>query len=90
MLPRCFDLIAECLSMRHIILRRRRVPTVKYALCIYNIYLFIGLSGFTVQSMIVNGVTLLIMPGIQRVVYAKSSKVLAATIVVYCSLPNSR
>ena len=27
--------IAECLSMRHIILRGRRVPTVEYALCIY-------------------------------------------------------
>ena len=54
------------------------------------IYLFIGLSGFTVQSTIVYGVNLFTMPGMQRVVYAKSSKVLAATIVVYCLLPNSR
>ena len=44
-----FLLIAECLSMRHIILRGRRVPTVKYAVCIY-IYLFIGLSGSTVVN----------------------------------------
>ena len=35
----CF-FIAECLSMRHIILRGRRVPTVEHAVCIY-IYLFI-------------------------------------------------
>ena len=33
-------LIVECLSMRHIILWGRRVPTVKYAVCIY-IYLYI-------------------------------------------------
>ena len=69
------------------------MPTVEYALCIYIylfIYLFIGLSGFTVQSMIVYGVNLFTMPGVQRVVYAKSSKVLAATIAVYCLLPNSR
>ena len=46
------------------------------------IYLFIGLSGFTVQSTIVYGVNLFTMPGMQRVVYAKSSKVLATTIVV--------
>ena len=86
-----YSIIAECLSMRHIILRGRRVPTVEYALCIYIYlfiyifsYLFIGLSGFTVQSTIVYGVNLFTMPGMQRVVYAKSSKVLAATIVVYC------
>ena len=44
--------IAECFSMRYIILRGRRVPTVEYALCIYIylfIYLFIDLSGSTVQ-----------------------------------------
>ena len=50
-------------------------------------YVFIyGLSGFTVQSAIVCGVNLFTMPGMQRVVYAKSLKVLAATIVVYCLL----
>ena len=43
------ELIAECLSMRHIILRGRRVPTVEYAVCIF-IYLFIGLSGSTVVN----------------------------------------
>ena len=48
------------------------------------IYLFIGLSGFTVQSTIVYGVNLFTMPGMQCVVYAKLSKVLVATIVVYC------
>ena len=62
------------------------MPTVKYALCIYMyiyiyiyIYLFIGLSGSTVQSTIVYGVNLFTMPGMQRVVYEKSSKVLTAT-----------
>ena len=64
------------------------MPIVEYALCIY-IYLLIGLSGFTVQSTIVYGVNLFTMPGMQRV-YAKSSKVIAATIVVYCLLPNSQ
>ena len=64
------------------------MPTVEYALYIF-IYLFIGMSGFTVQSTIVYGVNLFTMPGMQRVVYAKSSKVLAATIVVYYLLPNS-
>ena len=72
------------------------------------VYLFIGLSGFTVQSTIVcgvnlftmpgmqcgvnlftmpgmqRGVNLFTMPGMQCVVYAKLSKVLVATIVVYC------
>ena len=43
------------------------------------IYLFIGLSGSTVQSTIVYGVNLFTMPGMQRVVYVKSSKVLTAT-----------
>ena len=43
------------------------------------IYLFIGLSGSTVKSTIIYGVNLFTMPGMQRVVYAKSSKVLAAT-----------
>ena len=38
------------------------------------IYLFIGLSGSMVQPMIVYGVNLFIMPGVQRVVYAKLSK----------------
>ena len=40
--------IAECLSMRHIILRGRRVPTIEYAVCIFIYlfnYLFKGLSG---------------------------------------------
>ena len=79
-------LIAECLSMRHIILRGRRVPTVKYAVCIYTfifiylfIHLFIGLSRSTVQSTIVYRVNLFTMPGMQCVVYAKSSQVLTAT-----------
>ena len=44
-----FKFIAECLSMRHIILGGRRVPTVEYAACVY-IYIFIGLFGSTVQS----------------------------------------
>ena len=60
------------------------MPTVEYSLCI-----FIGLLGFTVQSTIVYGVNLFIMPGMQRVVYAKSSKVLAATIVVYQTLDEA-
>ena len=38
-----------------------------------HIYLFIGLSGFMVQSTIVYGVHLFTMPGMQRVVYTKSS-----------------
>ena len=57
------------------------MPTVEYALCIYIyifIYLFIGLSGSMVQSTIVYGVNLFTMPGMQRVVYAKSSQVLTA------------
>ena len=65
------------------------MPTVEYSLCIF-IYLFIGLSRFTVQSTIVYGVNLFTMPGTQRVVYAKSSKVLAATVVVYCLLSDSQ
>ena len=48
--------------MRHIILRGQRVPIVEYLLCIF-IYLFIGLSRFTVQSTIVYGVNLFTMPG---------------------------
>ena len=61
------------------------MPTVEYALCIYVfIYLFIGLSRFTVQSTIVYEVNLFTMPGMQRVVYTKSLKVLVATIVAYC------
>ena len=40
------------------------------------IYLFIGLSGFMVQSVIVYRVDLFTMPGMQHVVYMKSSKVL--------------
>ena len=56
-----FIFIAECLSMRHIILRGRRVPTAEYSVCVciyIYIYLCIGLSGFTVQSTIVYGVNL--------------------------------
>ena len=56
------------------------MPTVEYALCIY-IYLLIGLSGFTVQSTIVYRVNLFAMSGMQCVIYVKSLKVLAATIV---------
>ena len=58
------------------------MPTFKYAVCIYIylfIYLFIGLSVSTVQLTIVYGVNLFTMPGMQRVVYAKSSKVLTTT-----------
>ena len=51
---------------------------------IYN-YLIIGLSGFTVKSMTVDGVNLFTMPGMQRIVYAKSSKVIAA--ISCCLLP---
>ena len=64
------NIVVKCLSMRHIILRGQRVPTVEYALCMYIysfiylfIYLFIGLSGSTVQSTIVYGVNLFTMPG---------------------------
>ena len=74
--------IADCLSMRAISLRGRRVPTVKYVVCI-NIYLviyflFMCLSGSTVQSTIVYGINLFTMPEMQGVVYVKLSKVLAA------------
>ena len=56
------------------------MPTAEYALCIdIFVYLFIGLSRSTVQTTIVYGVNLFTMPGIQPVVYAKSSKVLTAT-----------
>ena len=55
-----------------------------YLFIYFFIYLYIGLSRSTVQSTIVYGVNLFTMPGMQRVVYAKSSKVLAATIC--CSL----
>ena len=34
------NLIAECLSMRHIILRGQRVPTVKYSVCIFYIFIY--------------------------------------------------
>ena len=51
------------------------MPTVEYVVCKY-IYLFIGLSGFMVQSVIVYRVDLFTMPGMQHVVYTKSSKVL--------------
>ena len=56
------------------------MPTVEYVVCIYIfIYLFIyRFAGSTVQSTIVYGVNLFTMPGMQRAVYAKSSKVLAA------------
>ena len=43
------------------------------------IYLFIGLSRSMVQSTIVYRVDLFTMPGMQLVVYTKSSIVLAAT-----------
>ena len=43
------------------------------------IYLFIGLSRSMVQSTIVYSVNLFTMPGMQRVVYMKLSKVLATT-----------
>ena len=56
------------------------MPTVEYAVCIYiYIYLFIGLSGSMVQSMIVYRVNLFTMPGMQRVVYTKLSKVLTTS-----------
>ena len=48
------------------------MPTVEYAVCIF-IYLFIGLSGSTVQSTIVYGVNLFTMSGMQHVVYVKLS-----------------
>ena len=59
------------------------MPTVEYVVCTY-IYLFIYIfiyrfAGSMVQSTIVYGVNLFNMPGMQRAVYAKSSKVLAAT-----------
>ena len=60
------------------------MPTVEYAVCLF-IYLFIGLSGSTVQLTIVQATELIYsMPGMQRVVYVKSSKVLAA--ISYCLL----
>ena len=46
---RTIDIMAECLSMWHIMLRVQRVPTVEYVVCVY-IYLFIGLSGSTVVN----------------------------------------
>ena len=49
------------------------------------IYLFIGLSGSTVKSMTVDGVNLFTMPGMRCIVYAKSSKVIAA--ISCCLLP---
>ena len=57
------------------------MPTVEYAVCIYiyTYLLFIGLSGSTVQSTIVYRVNLFTMPGMQRVVYVKSSQVLTET-----------
>ena len=52
------------------------MPTVEYAVCIYIfIYLFIGLSRSMVQSTIIYRVYLFTMPGMQHVVYVKSSKV---------------
>ena len=80
-------LIAECLSMRHIILRgegcllssMRYVYIFIYLFIYLFIHLFIGLSRSTVQSMIVYRVNLFPMPGIQCVVYAKLSQVLTAT-----------
>ena len=59
---------------------------VGYVVCTYiYIYLFIGLSGSMVKSMTVDGVNLFTMPGMQRIVYAKSSKVIAA--ISCCLLP---
>ena len=49
------------------------------------IYIFIGLSVSTVLSTIVYGVNLFTMPGMQRVVYAKSSQL--QPVFVHCSLP---
>ena len=62
------------------------MPIVEYVVCtyIYN-YLIIGLSGSTVKSMTVDGVNLFTMPGMRRIVYAKSSKVIAA--ISCCLLP---
>ena len=54
------------------------------------IFIYLLIYRFTVQSTIVNEVNLFTMPGMQCVVYAKSLKVLAATIVIYCLLANSR
>ena len=56
--------------------------SVNLSACIYTICissLFIGMSRFTVQSLIVYGVNLFTMPGMQHVVYTKSLKDLAAT-----------
>ena len=51
-----------------------------YIIIYIFIYLFIyRFARSTVQSMIVYGVNLFTMPGIQRAVYAKLSKVLATT-----------
>ena len=51
------------------------MPTVEYVVCIF-IYLFIYLG---LSRSMVDKDGLFTMPGIQHVVYAKSSKVLAAT-----------
>ena len=62
------------------------MSTVEYLVYIF-IYLFISLSRSTVQSTIVYGFNLFTMPGMQRVVYAKSSQVLLQPVVAYCLLP---
>ena len=61
------------------------MPTVEYAVCIYVylfFYLFIGFSGSTVVTNSLR--SLFTMPGMQRVVYAKSSQILTTT--SYCAL----
>ena len=52
------NIVVKCLSMRHIILRGRRVPTVEYALCMYIysfyylfIYRFVWIHGTVNDSL---------------------------------------
>ena len=48
---RSIDIIAECLSMWHIMLRVQRVPTVEYVACVYiYFFFFLGLFGSTVVN----------------------------------------
>ena len=51
------------------------MPTIEYVVCIF-IYLFIYLG---LSRSMVDKDSLFTMPGMQHVVYAKSSKILAAT-----------
>ena len=71
-------IVAECLclSMRYIILRGRKVPTIEYAVCIY---LFTQI--YDAVNDIVYRINLFTMPGMQRVVYAKSLKVLCLLLI---------